>query len=124
MKNYLFILILLASCSSSKKKVTASELTNQIPEMSASDVRTTIGTNLHNFRSCYEREGKNERQFVKLSFLVDKKGNVFDSSVESNTQTKDLENCIKTILDGLTFPSPRVNKAIAKQNLTFVPPLL
>lgn len=120
MKILLFTLIfLVCSCSTSKKVADNSN----VPSIDKRTMRYVIGSNLHNFKGCYNRLGKNKRQFVKLRFLIDHKGNVFDPKVHSNTKTTALERCIQTILEGISFPKPKKGKAIGKQSITFVPPL-
>jgi hypothetical protein len=118
MKIALLSLLLLVSCSSSKK----AKKVSSVEQMSPKTVRYVISSNFQNFKGCYDRLPKKSRQFVKMNWMVDKKGNVFNSNVSSNTKHKVLEACLKTILDGMTFPEPReAETASGKQSITFVP---
>ncbi len=66
------------------------------------------------FRSCYQseldRSGKPEgfQGVINLRFLIGNEGHVQKSSVTSSDITSDkVRDCLKNVLDGIRFPTPR-----------------
>ncbi|MBL7664498.1 MAG: AgmX/PglI C-terminal domain-containing protein [Bacteriovoracaceae bacterium] len=120
-KTLLFaIFILLAGCSSTKVQ------TKKTPKILAlgeneREIHYAIQNNIQHFVSCYKRENSDARHFVKMNFVVDPLGNVAASKVKSNTANKRLEECVKSILDNITFDNPNKQNFKATKSLTFIP---